>query len=114
VHGIALARERIRDQNRHDDTQWEAKMRMMILAVVALCMPAAAMSDPATVPSAPTVTSAGVRPGQHLICQYMYHDGTIVGRPICRTEQQWIRSRLRQQADVYNFQVKSLSTMGGH
>jgi hypothetical protein len=80
---------------------------MMIAAAVALFVPAAAQAAPA-----PTVLSAGVRPGEHLICQLTYHEGTVIHRPVCMTERAWIRVRIRQEADVRQFQLKALSSMG--
>ena len=81
---------------------------MMVAAAVALLAPAAALADP----PAPAVESAGARPGEPLICQHMYYDGRIVSRAICKTEHQWIRSRHRQEAEVLQFQIKALSSMG--
>ena len=84
-------------------------MRLMILAF-ALLAPLAALGDPPK----PAVESAGARPGEPLICQNMYYNGRIVGRAICKTEHSWIRARERQQAEVLRFQIKALSTLGGH
>jgi hypothetical protein len=82
---------------------------MMVAAAVALFVPAAAQADPAK----PAVLSAAAQPGEHLICQHMYYNGHIVGRAICKTEHAWIRSRIRQQADVRDFQIRALTAMGG-
>jgi hypothetical protein len=79
-------------------------MRMIVVAAaVALLAPAAALADPA-----PQVDSAGARPGEPLICHYYYHEGQIVRRPVCKTERAWIRERLRTQADVSDWQIRSL------
>ena len=85
------------------------KKMIMAAAAVALLAPAA-LADP----PAPAVTSAAAHPGERLICQHMYYNGRVVGRAICRTEHQWIRSRIRQEAEVRDFQLKALTGVGGH
>jgi hypothetical protein len=82
---------------------------MMVAAAVALLVPAAALADAPK----PTIETGAARPGEHLICQYMYHQGTILGRAVCKTEHAWIRSRIRQQADVRDFQIRALTGVGG-
>jgi hypothetical protein len=95
-------------------------MRMTKLAaIVAICTPLAALADPLAPPApaappetalshtAPTIESAGARPGEALICHYYYYQGAIVRRPICKTEHEWIRYRLQQQADVNQFELRS-------
>ena len=87
-------------------------MRTIMFAaasIVALAGPACANPD---VP--PAVQSAGARPGEPLICKLMYYNGAITMRPICRTEHQWIRSRIRQEAEVREFQIRALTGVGGH
>lgn len=80
-------------------------MRIIIVAAaMALFAPAAALADPPQ----PQVESAGAHPGEPLICHYYYHEGSLVSRPICKTERQWIRERHRQQAEVSEFQLRAL------
>jgi hypothetical protein len=80
-------------------------MRMIIAAVaVALLTPVAALADP----PAPQIDSGGARPGEALICHYYYHEGTLVSRPICKTERAWIRERIRVQTNVSQLQLRSL------
>ena len=85
-------------------------MRTIIVATaVVLFMPAAALSDP----PAPQVESAGVHAGEPLICHYYYHEGSLVRRPICKTERQWVRDRLRAQTEVSDFQLRALRAAAG-
>ena len=80
-------------------------MRTIFLAAaIAVLAPAAASADPPT----PQIESAGSHAGEPLICHYYYHEGSLIRRPICKTERQWIRERLRQQAEVSRFQLRSL------
>lgn len=80
-------------------------MRIIIIAAaVALLAPAAALADA----PAPQVETAGARPGEPLICHYYYHEGQVVRRPVCKTERAWIRERLRTQADISDWQLRSL------
>jgi hypothetical protein len=82
-------------------------MRTAILATisaVALLAPVAALADP----PAPQVVPAGAHPGEALICHYYYHEGVLVGRPICKTERAWIRERIRVQEQVSQIQSRSL------
>jgi hypothetical protein len=74
-----------------------------VVPVLALLAAVAAQADPA-----PAVTSAGARPGEALICHYFYSEGMLIRRPICKTERQWIRARLQQQAGVFEFQQRAL------
>jgi len=82
---------------------------VMVAAAVALAMPTAALAE-----TKPAVESAAAQPGQHLICQYMYYNGGVVRRSICKTEHEWIRSRIRQEAEVRDFQIRALTGIGGH
>ena len=80
-------------------------MRTIILAAaVALLTPAAALADP----PAPAVESAGAHSGESLICRYYYFDGQVIRRPVCKTDRQWVRERLREQADLNAFQLRAL------
>ena len=82
-------------------------MRKTILAfaaVMAFIAPCAAQPHDA----APAVQSAGANPGDALICHYYYHQGTLIRRPICKTEHEWTRTRLQAQAEITDFQLRSL------
>jgi len=101
---------------------------MIVAAAVALFAPTAGLAgstvpaDPAgpavtsasADPVAPSVTSAAAHPGNPLVCQLVYHEGTVLPRQICRTEHQWVRARLRQQEDVFRFQLQGLMGISGH
>jgi hypothetical protein len=105
VHGISLAQVDGEVQASRRLCTREAQMRMIVIATaVALLAPAAALADP----PAPAVESAGVHQGEPLTCRYYYFDGHIIRRPVCKTEREWIRERLREQADVAQFQLRSL------
>jgi hypothetical protein len=80
---------------------------MILAAAAMLCMPMAALADPA----APTVVSAAAQPGEPLLCHYYYHDGTLVRRPVCKTEREWIRIRLQQQSELADYQLRALRTV---
>ena len=87
-------------------------MRTMILVLVptlALLAPLSTQADPA-----PAVESAAARPGEALICRYFYHEATLIRRPICKTEHQWIRNRLQQQAGIIAFQQRALVFVPRH
>lgn len=86
-------------------------MRTIILAAaVALVAPVAAVADSpaAAISPAPAIMSAGSHPGEPLFCKYYYFNGHIIRRPVCKTDRQWIRERLRNEAEVNNFQLRSL------
>ena len=77
---------------------------LMMAAALALFAPTAVL---ATQP-APAIESAGVHPGEPLICRYYYYEGRLLPRPVCKTERQWIRERGREQADLSQMQLRSL------
>lgn len=77
---------------------------MFLVAAVALVLPAAALADP----PAPAIESAGAHPGEPLICHYYYYEGRLLPRPVCKTERQWIRERLRQQQEVSDIELRGL------
>jgi hypothetical protein len=82
-------------------------MRTTILAlasVMAFIAPCAAQPHDA----APAVESAGARPGEALICRYYYYQGTVIRRPVCKTEHEWIRARFQTQAEITDFQLRAL------
>ena len=86
-------------------------MRTTILtlaSVLAFIAPCAAQPHDA----APAVETGAAHSGETLICHYYYHDGSLIRRPICKTEHEWIRVRLREQADISEFQLRSLTS--GH
>ena len=83
------------------------KTVLTIAALVALAAPCAAQPHDAP----PAVASGGAQPGEPLICHYYYYDGSLLRRPICKTEHEWIRERIRQQADVMAFQLRALRTV---
>ena len=80
------------------------KTILTLASVMAFVTPCAAQPHDA----APAVASAGARPGEALICHYYYYQGTVIRRPICKTEHEWIRARLQEQADITDFQLRSL------
>lgn len=80
-------------------------MRTIVLTAVAVLLaPVGAAANPPV----PAVESAGAHPGEPLICHYYYYEGRVLPRPVCKTEHQWVRERLRAQADVSQFQLRSL------
>jgi hypothetical protein len=107
---VLLLNDPNRRQNPFRDKPREDFMRTTILtlaSVMAFIAPCAA--QPHDVSAA--VESAAARPGEALICQYYYYQGTLIRRPICKTEHEWIRARLQQQAEVADFQLRALRTV---
>jgi hypothetical protein len=79
-------------------------MRMIIAAAaLALLAPAAALAES----PAPAIVAAGAQ-GQPLVCRYYYHEGQVIRRPVCKTEHEWIRDRLREQQDISQYQLRGL------
>jgi hypothetical protein len=75
-----------------------------LASVMAFIGPCAAQPPDAP----PAVESAAAHPGEALICHYYYHEGNLIRRPICKTEREWIRYRLQQQAEITEVQLRSL------
>ena len=48
-------------------------------------------------------------PGR-MVCQYFYHDGTLVKRPVCQTAQYWVNDRTRTRRELLEFQLRKLQT----
>lgn len=44
------------------------------------------------------------------VCQYFYHDGTLVKRPVCQTSQFWVSERTRTRRELLEFQLRRLQT----
>jgi hypothetical protein len=80
------------------------KTILTLASVMAFITPCAAQPHDA----APAVESAGAHSGEALICRYYYNQGALIRRPICKTEHEWIRTRIQQQAELTDFQLRSL------
>ena len=82
-------------------------MRISSIAVAAaLGILAPLAASAADVP--PTIQPASVQKDQPLICHYYYHEGMLIGRPDCRTADQWTHRQLDDQRFLREFQMLSL------
>ena len=44
------------------------------------------------------------------VCQYFYHDGTLVKRPVCQTARYWVNEHTRTRRELLEFQLRKLQT----
>lgn len=83
-------------------------MRTLVMtaaAAVALVVSPGAQADPPM----PAVQAASAHPGGPLTCRYLYHEGSVVGRPICKTEHQWTRERFDRETAMNDLLLRQLT-----
>jgi len=73
-----------------------------------------ATSEPSALPNFQHIDPNGVQTvslttasGKKLICHYQTHEGALLPRKICLTQQSWDRMRQQQQAMVSNWEIHS-------
>ena len=47
---------------------------------------------------------------QQVTCRYIYHEGMLIGRRDCHTQQEWNHIRFETQKEVSDFQMRGLTT----
>ena len=77
---------------------------LVLVAALGALVPLAASAEDA----APTIQPASVQKDQPLVCHYYYHEGMLIGRPDCRTADQWTHRQLDDQRFLREFQMRSL------
>jgi hypothetical protein len=85
-------------------------MRIQSLLLAACVMglaPVAASADPANQAASPSAT---VQPAsEQVVCNYYYHEGTVIRRPFCMTQAEVVRRRLDTQHLIQEYQRKSFT-----
>ena len=90
-------------------------MRIRLLGLVsglALFVPLAAFAEePGNQQevTTPAAQQQAMQVSDPVICHYYYHEGTVIPRQYCRTRSAWTRYRIRQQADITEFQMRTLT-----
>jgi len=84
-------------------------MRIALSAFVAVLALSASSAVLAADTPPPTVQPVSVQQGQPLICHYYYHQGMVIGRPDCRTADQWKHRQIDDQRFLREFQLRTLA-----
>ena len=78
------------------------------LFAAAALLPAVAMADDTAAPAAPTAAAAQPWDPNRIECQYLYHEATVVRKPVCMRASEWLANRERTQRNVREIQIRSL------
>jgi|tagenome__1003787_1003787.scaffolds.fasta_scaffold16615038_1 hypothetical protein len=84
-------------------------MRNLILAAVSIAGVLASATAFA-VDGDQSVEAIAVSDPGRMVCQYFYHDGTLVKRPVCQTAQYWVNENTRTRRELLEFQLRRLSS----
>ena len=89
------------------------RMRLLgLLSGLALLGPLAALAEqPADQQQAgsPAAEQPAGQTGDSVICHYYYYEGTVIKRQVCRSRSAWDRYRIQQEADISEFQMRTLT-----
>jgi hypothetical protein len=77
------------------------------LCAAAMLLPAIALADQ-TMGSAAANRAAPAWDPNKVECSYLYHEATVVRKPICMTAAEWLANRERTQRNFREIQVRSL------
>jgi hypothetical protein len=84
-------------------------MRSTMLTFAAgafLSVATSALASDATVTAQPV---SATNPDK-IVCHFQSHQGALIGRPVCRTQNEWDRERRDDQRDLQTYQYRSYST----
>lgn len=86
-------------------------MRISILGLAAglVLAPIAALAADSTTDSQPAPQPVAVTQQDPVVCHYMVHEGTVIARPICKTQHEWERMQDYQQRLIRQFQLRTLA-----
>lgn len=73
-----------------------------------MLLPVIALADDSTMSATTTDATARTWDPNRVECQYLYHESTIVRRPICMTAAEWAANRDRTQRNFREIQLRSL------
>lgn len=79
---------------------------IVLMALLALSLPAAALAE-GQATAQPASLQQPAKP--KLICRFRTHEGSVVGKPVCATREQWDLAIYKAQQEVVSFQVGSHS-----
>ena len=78
------------------------------LCASAMLLPAIAIADDSTMAAAPTTAAAQPSDPNRIHCEYLYHEATVIHKPICMRASEWEANRERIQRNVREIQIRSL------
>jgi hypothetical protein len=73
-----------------------------------MLLPAIALADDSTMSATATDATAHSWDPNRVECSYLYHEATVVRRPICMTAAEWLANRERTQRNFREIQLRSL------
>jgi hypothetical protein len=56
-----------------------------------------------------TLEAIALNEPNRIVCAYLYHDGTVIRRPICRTAQAWLSEHQRTRREILEYQLGFLT-----
>jgi hypothetical protein len=67
-------------------------------------------AEPATAPESvpPAQAVAVAQQADPVVCNYFYHEGSVIKKPTCMTKHQWERRQLEEQRYIREFQLRTL------
>jgi hypothetical protein len=78
-------------------------MQLFALALIATVLPLSANSDSQPVKGATAQAAA-----DQVICKPMYHDGMLIRKAVCHTQEEWDMIVKRNEQDFRTFQQRDL------
>jgi hypothetical protein len=86
--------------------QWGSAMRILGSAIFAV---AAAMASSAWAGPTDEATATPAVAKSTVECHRLYHEGALVGQPVCRTHEQWAATRNYIQRQIRQYQLSFLT-----
>jgi len=84
-------------------------MRTILLAAAALLASMPALAQDQTATAAPASLTAPAQAPKKLICRFMTHEGTLVGKPVCMTKEGWELAGYQARKEFSDFQMRHYS-----
>jgi len=78
------------------------------LFAAAAFLPAVAIADDTAATTTPAATAAQPWDPNRIECEYLYHEATVIRKPVCMRAAEWEANRSRIQRNFREIQVRSL------
>lgn len=89
-------------------TSEECQMSFLAVAALSSVGVFAALSAYAQDATRVNVDAVALKDPSRVTCAYLYHEGTVIRRPLCKTAQEWYADRLRTRQDITDLQLRKL------
>ena len=54
------------------------------------------------------VEAVALKDPDRVLCQYFYHEGGLIRRPLCKSAREWYADRERTRRDIVDLQLRKL------